>query len=127
MAAVAGGGDLAAADGEVLRGLDRIQAGLGQQLPEPLGLAPSGPGDAALALAEQALDLGEAAPAVSGKLDVEGAFGRPQVFQPGGEIGELGVQAGPFGRKIGEQPVHQPGLEVGEVVPQRGSLRGQRR
>ena len=54
---------------------------------------------------------------MSGKLDVEGAFGRPQVFQPDGEIGELSVQPGPFGRKIGEQPVHQPSLELGEEVP----------
>ena len=34
---VAGGGDLVAAGGEVLRGLDRIQAGLREQLPKPLG------------------------------------------------------------------------------------------
>ena len=83
---LAGRGDLPSAGGEVGRGLDRIQAGLGEQLPELLG--PVHPGAArGLALFEQAVDLGEPVPAVPGKLDVKRAFPRPQLFQPGGEIG----------------------------------------
>ena len=65
---VAGGGDLVAAGGEVLRGLDRIQGGLREQLPEPLG--PVHPVAArGLALFEQAVDLSETVPAVPGELD----------------------------------------------------------
>jgi len=123
---VAGGGDFRPADRELGRGLDRVQAGLGEQLREPLGsLHPVAARN--LVLFEQPVDLGQPVPAVPGQLDDQIGLALPQVFPPGGEIGQLEVKAGSFRRKIGQQPVQQAGLEVGEVVLQRVSLRGQRR
>jgi hypothetical protein len=70
---VAGGGDLAAAKGEMLGSLDRIQAGLGKQLREPLGLVHPVAAHR-FVVCEQAADLGEPVPAVPGELDIEAAF-----------------------------------------------------
>ena len=70
---VAGGGDFPAAGAEMLGGLYRIQAGLGQQLPEPLGAVHPVAGRG-LVLFEQAVDLGQPVPAVPGKLDIERTF-----------------------------------------------------
>ena len=69
---VASSGDLVAAGGEMVRGLDRIQASLGEQLAEPLG-AVHPVTACCLALFEQAVDFGEPVPSVARRVRYRGS------------------------------------------------------